>query len=322
MRVLAHIVTFNAADIIDGTLAAVQHQTRPPDAILIIDNASTDGTLDRTFPENVHVIRNTANLGVSGALEIGFGYALENGFDWMWILDHDSVAGPEALATLLKLYAGWPSSLQDEVGCIACLPLDQPDGQPLHGCLFTRRGRVLINPAPEQRHYLCHMTIWSGCLFRLAVVRRIGFPNPDYVIDRGELEYSYRLMKAGYKAFIHQDAVIRHNIRGAPSVAPKRFKIGPFSLKFYDLTPLRCYYICRNTLYFTLYEATDSRIVKFCELWRLRSRPGHSVLSGVAWQTTFLTLNFILRPHTHGAQIRACLRGIRDGITGNIAARF
>jgi GT2 family glycosyltransferase len=322
MRVLANINTFNAGDIIDRTLDAVQHQTRPPDAILIVDNASTDGTLDRTFPEQVSVIRNAANLGTSGAIPIGFGHALERGFDWMWILDHDSAPEPEALATLLDLYAGWPSQLQEETGFISCLPLNQPEGEPLHGRLFTRYGRAVVSPAPEQRYYMCHVKVWSGCLYRLAAVRRIGFPNPDYVMDRGELEYAYRVMKAGYKGFVHQDAVLRHNFHGTPGLASKRVKVGPITLTFYELAPLRCYYICRNTLYFTLYDSTDGRLAKFRELWRLRSRPGRSLMSGVAWQAALLTLNFALRPRTHGAQIRACLRGIWDGITGNIAARY
>jgi hypothetical protein len=38
--------------------------------------------------------------------------------------------------------------------------------------------------------------------------------------------------------------------------------------------------------------------------------------SGIAWQHSALTMNFALRPRTHRAQIRACLRGIRDGLTG------
>jgi rhamnopyranosyl-N-acetylglucosaminyl-diphospho-decaprenol beta-1,3/1,4-galactofuranosyltransferase len=322
MRVLAHIHTFNDADIIDGTLDAVQHQTRPPDAILIVDNASTDGTLNRTFPEQVSVIRNATNLGTSGAVQIGFGHALERGFDWVWILDADSVPEPDALATLLDLFTGWPSCLQEETGFIACLPLDQSDGQPLHGRLFTRNGRVIVAPEPEQRWYMCHVTIWSGCLYRLDAVRRIGLPNPDYVLDRGELEYAYRVMRAGYKAFIHRDAVILHNIRGTPGLAAKQLRVGPVTLKFFELAPIRCYYTCRNTLYFTMYDSTDGRLAKLRDLWRLRSRPGRSFMSGIAWQTALLTLNFVLRPRTHGAQIRACLRGIWHGLTGNIAARY
>jgi rhamnopyranosyl-N-acetylglucosaminyl-diphospho-decaprenol beta-1,3/1,4-galactofuranosyltransferase len=322
MRVLAYIHTFNDADVIDRTLDAVRHQTRPPDALIIVDNASTDGTLNRTFPEQVTVIRNVENLGTSGAIGIGFSHALEHDFDWMWILDADSVPEREALATLLDLYDSWPGSLQEETGLIACLPLDQPEGEPIHARLFTPSGRVVVNPAPEQRWYMCHVTIWSGSLFRLAAVRRIGLPNPDYFIDRDELEYSNRLMKAGYKAFIHQDAVILHNIRGVPSITSKRFTVGPITLKLFELAPLRCYYVCRNTLYFTMYDSTDGRRAKFCKLWRLTSRPGRGLMSGVAWQAGLLTLNFMLRPRTHGAHIRACLRGIWHGFTGNIAARY
>jgi hypothetical protein len=94
------------------------------------------------------------------------------------------------------------------------------------------------------------------------------------------------------------------------------------SLPIYELPPLRCYYTLRNTLYFALYEQAEGRLSAFRELWRVRSRPGRGVLSGVAWQAVLLTLNFALRPRNHGAQIVACLRGIWHGVTGNIAARY
>jgi rhamnopyranosyl-N-acetylglucosaminyl-diphospho-decaprenol beta-1,3/1,4-galactofuranosyltransferase len=322
MRVLAYVHTFNDADVIEATLAAVQHQSRRPDGILLVDNASSDGTLNRTFPEQISVIRNATNLGSCGAIGVGFSYALEHGFDWMWILDADSLPDPDALATLMELYHGWPSSLQEETGFIACLPLDQSIGKPVHGLRFTPNGRFVVTPSPDQRHYMCHMTIWSGGLYRMAAVRRVGFPNPNYFVDRGELEYMYRVMKAGYKAFIHQDAIIRHNIRGEQSLSPTRVKVGPIALTFYDIAPFRCYLTCRNTLYFTLYELKDGHLAKFRELLRLRSRPGRGPLSGVAWQAALFTLNFALRPRTHGAHVRACLRGIWDGVTGNIAARY
>src|ERR1700732_61843 len=68
MRVLVHIHTFNDADFIEQALDGLQRQTRAADAIRIVDNASTDGTLDRTFPEHVTVIRNSTNLGSAGAV--------------------------------------------------------------------------------------------------------------------------------------------------------------------------------------------------------------------------------------------------------------
>jgi len=323
MRVMAYVHTFNDADVIEGAIAGILHQTRLPDGVLLVDNASTDGTLDRSFPERVSVIRNTKNLGSCGAIGIGLSHALEQGFDWMWLLDADSVPEPDALARLLELYSGWSSAFQEEIGAMACLPYDQSIGKQLHGVLFTSRGRVVVTPEPEQRYYMCHMThVWSGSLYRFAAVRRVGLPNPDYFIDRGELEYMYRMMKSGYKAFIHRDAVLRHNV-GGTSVGPsKRLEIGPFAITWYEAAPLRCYYTVRNTLYFTLYDFTEGRLAKFRELFRLSSRPGRSLMSGVAWQAALFTLNFALRPRTHWAQVLACFRGAWDGITGNIAARF
>jgi len=322
MCVLAYVHTFNDADVIDRTIEAIRRQTRPPESILLVDNASTDGTLNRAFPAGIDIIRNETNLGSCGAIGVGFTHALKHGFEWMWLLDADSVPELDALATLLELYAGWTGAQQEETAFLACLPIEQSTGKPVHGLRFTSRGRFVVTPSPDELCYPCHMTIWSGGLYRMAAVRQVGVPNPAYFVDRGELEYMYRVMKAGYKAFIHQDAIIRHNIRGEQSLTPNRLKVGPITLTFYDAAPFRCYLTCRNTLYFTLYDLKDGRLAKVRELFRLRRRPGRGLMSGVAWQAALFTVNFALRPRTHGAHVRACLRGIWHGVTGNIAARY
>jgi len=306
VRVLAHIHTLNDAGIIDRTIEAMLRQTRPVDGILVVDNASTDGTLDRPSLKHATVLRHRENLGTSGTVYSGFRFALEQDYDWIWVFDADSIPEPDALERLLDLYAGWPRSLQDETGFLACLPRNQRDGQPYHGGVFSRRGFVRVNPESQEGYYPCHVTIWSGCLYRLAAVRRIGLPNPDYVLDWGEGEYGYRVMQAGYKGFIHQDAVLHHNIRGYPSLTSVTVKLGPATFRFRELAPIRCYYTCRNPLYFALYDAVQGR---FC------------LFRGAARRVFPLTLNFLLRPRNHGAQIRACLRGLWHGATGNIAAR-
>jgi hypothetical protein len=80
---------------------------------------------------------------------------------------------------------------------------------------------------------------------------------------------------------------------------------------------MRCYYMCRNTLYFTLYEYADRRFgLLRPALWRVRPAPGRpGLMRGVVWQMLFFTMNFLLRPRTHEAQIRACFRGIWHGVT-------
>jgi GT2 family glycosyltransferase len=307
MRVLAHIHTLNDADIIDSTIEAVLRQTHPVDAILVVDNGSTDGTLERPSIKLATVLRHKKNLGTSGAVASGLQFALDHDYDWIWVFDADSAPEPDALAKLLDLYTSFAPSLQEEVGFLACLHYNVQDGQPQHGGLFTRHGLANGQPVAETRHYLCHFVIWSGCLYRLAAVRQIGLPNPDYVLDWGEYEYAYRVMKAGYKGFIHQDAVLHHNIRGYTSTTSVRVTLGPATLRFRESAPIRCYYTCRNRLYFVLYDTSLARP------WLVLR-----TLVGVV----MLMANFLLRPRNHGAQIRACLRGLWHGVTGNIAARY
>src|SRR5437588_6913660 len=153
MRVLAHIHTFNDADIIDQTIVAVRRQTRPVDGILLVDNASTDTTLEQPSVRNVSVLRHPENLGTSGAVHSGFRFALEHDYDWIWLFDADSVPEADALQKLLDLYTGWPQSLQNETAFLSCLHYDCKDGQPGHGGLFTPRGSAPSQPVPEARHY-------------------------------------------------------------------------------------------------------------------------------------------------------------------------
>jgi len=307
MRVLAHIHTLNDADIIDQTIEALLRQTRPVDGILVVDNGSTDGTLERPSLKHATVLRHPENGGTSGAVNSGLRFALEHDYDWTWVFDADSAPEPDALEKLLDLYASWPRNQQDETAFLCCLHANVQDGVPRHAGLFTPHGITAAQPESGARYYLCHFVIWSGCLYRMAAVRQIGLPNADYMLDWGEGEYGYRVMKAGYKGFTCQDAILHHNVRGSLSFTPIEIKLGPAKFTLYEFSPLRLYYQSRNMVYFLLYEFAQWR-----PLLLLRT------IVGVTRQM----VGFLLRPRNHGKHLRACIRGLWDGITGNIAARY
>jgi rhamnopyranosyl-N-acetylglucosaminyl-diphospho-decaprenol beta-1,3/1,4-galactofuranosyltransferase len=98
--------------LVEQALDALRRQIRPPDALVIVDNASKDDTLERIFPDDVTIIRNSANLGSSGAVAVGFAHALKHGFDWTWVLDAESVPEPDALENLLSFFDGLPPAQQ------------------------------------------------------------------------------------------------------------------------------------------------------------------------------------------------------------------
>lgn len=307
MKVLAHIHTFNDADVIDRTIAAILQQTRAVDQILVVDNASTDGTLKQPALKYATIVRHPENRGTSGAVCSGFRFALEHGFDWTWIFDADSVPDPQALEKLLDVYAASPSQVRDETAFLACLGHNASDGSTTYSGLFTRRRLTRVRPRPEQRCYPCHVALWSGCLYRMAAVREIGLPNPDYFADWGEVEYGYRVMKSGYRGFTCADAVYHHNIRGYASVKPAEVRRGAATTTVLVAPPLRCYYTSRNGVYLSLYELAGIRP------W---------LILRMISQLALMTAQLLRRPRAQGAQIRALFRGVWHGVTGNLAARF
>jgi GT2 family glycosyltransferase len=323
MRVLGHIHSFNDADIIDRTIESFRQQTQRLDEILLVDNASSDGTLDAPAIRGITVIRHAENGGTSGAVVTGMRYALERGYDWIWVLDADSLVLPDALEKLLELYAGLPPEQQKKTAFLACMARNQPGNEPWYGSVFTERGIEVVDPPLEHRHFLCNSYIWSGCLYSLAAVRQFGLPNADYVLDCGEDEYGYRIMQAGYNGFIDRDAVLLHNIRGMKSLNPTDLQVGLTTVRAYEFPPIRCYYMCRNALYFVLYEFAKGRFgLLRGVLWRMRRRRKLGPARGVVWSVLLLTANFLVRPFNHRRQIHACVRGIWHGVTGNIGARY
>lgn len=307
MRVLGHIHTLNNEAVIERSLAALLAQTHPLDRVVIVDNGSTDATLARAFPPEVEVLRLGENLGTSGAVRAGMEYALREGFDWIWTFDADSAPRPDALARLLYLYASLPSPVQERTACLACLPLDASDGRPHHGWLIGPGTLRRAGPTADQPWYPYHAGIWSGSLFRVEALRRIGLPCADYVNDYGELEYGYRVARAGFQAFVHTQSLMDHDIGGATNALASR-RIGPLRLPVVDVRPMRAYYSVRNSLYFWLYEYRGPG--------RLRARALR------LYKAAKLLANAVLLPRQRWRTLCACARGYRDGVAGRIEARY
>lgn len=89
MKVAAVVVTYNRKELLRECLQALLNQTRPLDEIIVVDNASTDGTdqmIPEEFPQITHV-RLPENIGGAGGFHEGMKLAYEKGHDWIWVMD-------------------------------------------------------------------------------------------------------------------------------------------------------------------------------------------------------------------------------------------
>src|SRR5690242_21181805 len=99
-------VTRNGMETLAEHLESLQGQGSFLGEIVVVDNASTDGTAEfvRECHPNIKVIRLEKNEGVSGGYCTGLEYALERRYDWAWMLDQDSKPLPGTVGKLLAEY--------------------------------------------------------------------------------------------------------------------------------------------------------------------------------------------------------------------------
>lgn len=89
MTIAAVIVTFNRLELLKICIDAVRNQSRKPDAIIVVNNDSTDGTEGFLASQPDLIVIKQANLGSSGGQYSGIKYAFDHGYDWIWCMDDD-----------------------------------------------------------------------------------------------------------------------------------------------------------------------------------------------------------------------------------------
>lgn len=102
--ICAVVLTYNRRELLDECLAAISAQTHKCDRIVVIDNASTDGTFEMLavkWSERVEVHSLPKNVGAAGGFNIGMRLAYRTGADAIWVMDDDVIPEPDALARLI-----------------------------------------------------------------------------------------------------------------------------------------------------------------------------------------------------------------------------
>ena len=122
MKILVIVVTYNGKPWLERCLGSVRASEVPAD-LYVWDNDSTDGTPDwvqSRYPE-AKLVRSADNLFFAEANNMGFRYALDKGYDYVYLLNQDAWLAPDTLGTLVKASEAHP-----EYGVLS--PLQMTDG--------------------------------------------------------------------------------------------------------------------------------------------------------------------------------------------------
>jgi GT2 family glycosyltransferase len=278
----------------DATIACVESllaQTYASISIVVVDNGSEDGSIDRLTQAlpGVPVLDTGANLGYAGGNNIGIRYALEAGADIVWILNNDTLVAPDCLSHLIATLDGSTSVVVPTIFFGSRGGVVQYAG----GDIDLWRGRTrnwgwgdTTIPNSERPP-----TFASGCslLIPRAVLERVGSLDESYFMYWEDVDYSLRLRRAEIEIRVASKAHVWH-------------ALGAGSGSIGGLSVISCYYKARNRLWLLRREL--SGVKRFLALaytipWFLR------LLKSIA-QTPRGKKQFFI----------ASLRGIAAGLRG------
>jgi GT2 family glycosyltransferase len=178
------------AEALDG----LHGQTRPLDAVVVIDNASTDDSAEvaQRHPVGADVLSLERNTGGAGGFAVGIARALDaHAADLVWIMDDDTVPTSTALAGLLEVREGSvrpPAALGSRVLWTdgSEHPMNRPRRRP--GRAWSERDR-------ERGALPVRSSSFVSFMLDGEVARRTPLPIVDYFIWNDDFEYSTRLLR-------------------------------------------------------------------------------------------------------------------------------
>ncbi len=234
--VAAVIVTRNRLQLLLECIAAVRGQERPPDQILVIDNASDDGTAEALARLALEVpglrsIRLRVNTGGAGGFHRGMLEAYQAGHEWLWLMDDDSLPRKDALRQLLAGIDRFPT---DSGPVLVCSRVEWTDGS-LHPLNL-----VAPATADKQWQYACaekgmlslRAASFVSVLAHRACIERHGLPMAAYFLWMDDVEWTARVLRHERGAMVPASVVVHRT--GTPA-------------RTQDAPPARFYLYVRNS---------------------------------------------------------------------------
>ncbi|MEW6552524.1 MAG: glycosyltransferase family 2 protein [Campylobacterota bacterium] len=270
MKICTVVVTYNRYNLLKECLDALLNQTYKTD-ILLVDNASTDGTDNKIKEDgylkhsNLIYRRLESNLGGAGGFHFGVKYALENNYDFVWLMDDDAEPELDCLELLMTYtdkaeYSAFAPSLY--VGDKTNGVLNITGG---HRGVFDYTKPLPSFQKPidktEYEKELCKIDMASfvGILIPISSVEKIGLPRDDFFIHHDDVEYSLRLSKIG-KILMVTKSKIYHKEKRQEEKYLKRFWIFEKNRIKFEVLWLK-YFGMRNSIYLALQYGQDKLII-------------------------------------------------------------
>ncbi len=208
------IVNWNGGKVFENCLKSLKSLTYKDWELIVVDNASSDGSLKyiSKYFDKVKVIRNNKNVGFAPANNQGVKRAKGK---YILLLNNDTIVGKDLLSALVQKMESNPhiGVIQPKIKI-----MDNPELLDNSGSFFTRIGFLdhWGFMKKDSREFDQEKEVFStkgACMMTgMEIVKKVGLFDPDFVSYFEESDFCWRVWLAGYKVIFFPKTFILHKL--------------------------------------------------------------------------------------------------------------
>lgn len=201
MKISVVIVTFNRLELLKECLGNVFNQSKQFNEIIVVNNASTDGTevYLETIKDELTVIDLEDNLGGSGGFYYGLKKSVENENDWTLLIDDDAMISTNYNEIISKCISN--EKIAENVSGFSGTVVCNGNVDFGHRSYAKSNKSFTVSHSTQadyiQNYFDYDFTTFCGVYISSKAVKKIGYPIKEYFIWHDDSEYSIRLRTQG-----------------------------------------------------------------------------------------------------------------------------
>lgn len=207
-KVAIVVVTYNRKDLLQECLDTLLDQEYQNIEIIIVDNASSDGTeelLRSHFSDRVMYYNTGKNLGGAGGFNYGIKKAIQTDSKYIWLMDDDCIVNDTSLPYLMKA----AKELNDEFGFLSSRVL-WLDGSLCNMNIQKKTYSEKIVKDTQTTNII--MATFVSFFIKAEIIKIIGLPISEFFIWADDLEYSRRISKK-YPCYFISGSTVCHKTK-------------------------------------------------------------------------------------------------------------
>lgn len=210
----AVVVTFNRLALLKECIHSLKEQTMPLDAVLVVNNNSTDGTREWLDAQTGLTVFHQENGGGAAGFYRGMKEAYVRNYDWIWMMDDDvnpSLNCLEEMVSANALYRNKFDVLQPD------RKFFNSESEWRYGSKFNFRNPFMPEATipikssdflEEEKIKTIVSFPFEGPMFSREVIEKVGWVDKRYFIFYDDTDYSARVYQAGFKVGFVRDAIM------------------------------------------------------------------------------------------------------------------